>query len=458
MPCEEASAVAAARSVGPSIVNRVLAATTPAAALLVPASGHGDRGAQVCEAELVARLKRLVDELHPDRCVNLRAAEAFERAARAFDMLSVGTGASDDAMPELRPGEHWWDGRGSDELERLLEHRAALAAALAVEAPELTALWPCIDDAERMCEHLDRSRGLTPNRRWPSMRRTVASAGAAGIASAANARLLDVVLHLRAVHRYCLLCGRSCDHAMELEALSPAAAAGPLLRRMIEQRASVSSTMAERDGAAGGGTSVTVDAVGPLEECVDDCGMSVDPLDVYMETIYEELRALPLPASDEPEAGASLAAPNTNVAAQVQDGARQTLELSMTRPAQAEARVASDVATASPARPPAAQQLACAATMSAAFATPGDFGAASTPASVASSARNCGKRPPAAVQAALVAEKRVPSVPPPGMELLQLATGDTVLASGAAARASAAPTPGLQDALLADLDSDGSEV
>jgi len=301
------------------VLGRVLAAMTPRAALLLPGDAPepsmGDR---------LERFRRLAAQLHPDRCADSRAAAAFVRVSTAFDAFCVADSLQECGEPHFSDGfsdataqhckSHWWLVVGADELDRVLTYRAeateALRTGLTIQRPGVVAgvdeaalrrLQQRVTDAERVCEQLDRRSGFPRSRLWPPP--SPPRCKAAWPLRCAIARLVDVLAHLRTVHRFCLFRGRAFDHSAELEAASPAAVV-------------VDAVM--------GTLTVPNESAEPRECDVGGDANDADPLDVYMESLEAQLcgRQIPAPSPEkrarktpfaerEKTAGATTMAPDT---------------------------------------------------------------------------------------------------------------------------------------------------
>lgn len=272
-------------------IGRILDARTPAAALLGP-----EEPSSSSPVERLERYRHLVNQVHPDRCADPRAAAAFERASRAFDVLcarqSLGlmAGVAEESAEwaEVRaatgalPGSRWWHAGSIADLDRLLEHRDVVMRVLleevvpSLDAAGLQQLRSCVMHAEHMCEHLDRSRGFARHRLWHARKGERQPSTDLEVASQARrcaARFVDLLSHLRAVHRFCHLSGCAHDHQAELEAASSASMARALIKQMVVVKASEPGiTYAARDLLA------------------SQCEQDRDPLDAYMAAVEEELR------------------------------------------------------------------------------------------------------------------------------------------------------------------------
>lgn len=295
-------------------LGRIMVASEPFDALLAPVDASElDRG------ELLHRYRGLVRFIHPERSADPRAADAFAKASGAYDILCAaaaasstsldsGTGVGASCIARTRqplPGEgnwaavvsqmpthgRWWQAGNVEALERLLEYEAAalqafpasLDFASAPRSEMLAALRCCVGAVERECEHLDRSRGLPCNRLW-------ASASGACVSQAVRPsleRLVDLIRHLRAVHRYCPLLRRGFDHPAELAARSPAAAAGQLLLKTLQ------ATCSEQELEHGARAQLqsqhdALDRHVPLELDLT-ADPEEDPLDVYMAALHKQM-------------------------------------------------------------------------------------------------------------------------------------------------------------------------
>mmetsp|Transcript_6915 Transcript_6915/g.14974 ORF Transcript_6915/g.14974 Transcript_6915/m.14974 type:complete len:415 (-) Transcript_6915:65-1309(-) len=397
-------------------IGRILLASTPAEALLTP----GDAPMEASMA-VAARYRHLVARVHPDCCVDPRAGEAFGRASRAFDALCAQEAAADETLDSAgdawdrsmaSPGSCWWDAIGSaDELDRLLEYRHAASETLLGEIRRmdadvaLAALRVSVLDAERACEHLDRLRGFPFSRLWPDRRRVSTTPNARNIqavdkAKHCTARYLDLLLHLRAVHRFCPLSRRSYDHAVQLEAGSPPCLVARAARNLVGSDAHLE--LASRGGCEEG----QADGQEDVEMEDADC----DPLDAYMAKVEAELRTAPAGKRLRPLAATE----------------------GPTKAAPVEPQTGPTAARAAPAMPPSV----------APFGFPAAEAAPVQPSQQGAAQAVGGCRPWRSSQ---------------NTGVLRLATGGVVALAAESGR-EAQPAPGLQDELLGDLGSDGSEV
>jgi len=367
------------------VLGRILAASSASAALLGP-----DEAPRACPAmgpaESLERYRRLIRLAHPDRCTDRRAAPAFLRASCAFDSLcAVEAGQpayfEREGAADAPAGSRWWSSCAAEELDRLLEHRVAVLQALQAWADGLptAGVRPAVDqlcarcaDAARACEHLDRRSGIGRHRLWLRVTPTAASP------QQSASLLADLVVHLRAVHRFCALRQLAFAHPAELEAACPTSAVNDAICVALAPTPRSAEVVALRSG---------------MQEQED--ADAIDPLDAYMEIVMGEVEALSQPSAGEGvEASPSLQRNSGVVPA---------------------APVVMSAAAVPFAAPPPCSALAC-------------NGQQMAPTRIASQAK--------------VSEVR-------------LATGCVVpLATGTLA----SPKPGLQEDLLGDMDSDGSEL
>jgi len=272
------------------VIGQILEARTPAGALLARDAG------EVAEPlERLARYRRVVNQIHPDRCVDGRAAAAFERACRAFDQLC----AQDWPSEELDAGKSWhtshdapspqgcwWQVGTVTDLNCALEYRTVATQVLleelipSIQLNGLQRLRACVVDTERVCEHLDRGLNLSRHRLWPHSRkrRALEETGVLVQARQQAARFVDILCYLRIVHRYCHLHGRKCDHQAELAAVSSPSEAKALIKRLLTVGDLTNGTVPLADE-----TSIKQAQLGDSD---------ADPLDVYMELVEAELEGL----------------------------------------------------------------------------------------------------------------------------------------------------------------------
>lgn len=247
-------------------IGNILSAPTPWAVLLLP------EGASLDPLERLERCRRIINQVHPDRCVDHRAAAAVRAVAGAFDALSEVDGYGGTAvstLPRTVPGSRWWDVGSAGDIDRWLCYVGNARRTLQREVQsDASVLMQCVHDTERACEHLDRRRGFARSRLWPL---TCCAGDRTGSVSQFLARFLDLMLHLRALHRFCPLRGCAFGHLAELEAASSEAALPELWKRLVEERRL-------RDTPQLTALTNTSD-----ETCVDS-------LDAYMATVEEMLR------------------------------------------------------------------------------------------------------------------------------------------------------------------------
>jgi len=215
--------------------------------------------------------RQLALAVHPDKCGHARAKEAFQRLSEAFDRLASEAGQR-RCLAELararagggqqQRGAHaqkqgsaggrgrWWDTQTWEEFERRFRHRDAAEASLRQEFTKgvkarhsQRRVRAQVLAAERSTEHCDRNVDLPESELWPPESRLAAGAAEQQLQewlgddpsraesfrerpelddpSAALARLLDLLTHLRTVHRYCLYCGCVFDSFEDLERNCP---------------------------------------------------------------------------------------------------------------------------------------------------------------------------------------------------------------------------------------------
>eukprot|EP00931_Biecheleriopsis_adriatica_P121087 TRINITY_DN96166_c0_g1_i1.p1 TRINITY_DN96166_c0_g1~~TRINITY_DN96166_c0_g1_i1.p1 ORF type:complete len:472 (-),score=108.12 TRINITY_DN96166_c0_g1_i1:147-1520(-) len=273
-------------------IGRILDAKHPGGALLGADSRQGPS-----PSDALLRYRTMVNQIHPDRCVDQRAKHAFLRASFAFDTLCAIDSSPEASFATLQQawesgksegapehsGQRWWNIGNVTDLDRCLEFRSAVMKSAWEElAPSLggaalVRLQERVVEAEQACEHLDRTKGIGRNRLWPTKEQ------AKGEAKSSALRLVDLLCHLRAVHRFCQLHGRRFDHNAEMEAMSSPGAAPQLLQRFLAAQ--------ERKEANPAASHVAVTS------CVGQVGDDdVDPLDAYMATVQVALTQEPAEA------------------------------------------------------------------------------------------------------------------------------------------------------------------
>ncbi|CAK9059562.1 unnamed protein product [Durusdinium trenchii] len=222
-------------------------------------------------ATVRSQYRRLALAVHPDKCQDPRAKEAFQLLSEAFEQLSSETlqaqllGATGRARPAPQgrgPAQadetkaHWWDTKTWEEFEERLRHRDRAEQALRRQyCGGLRARFATrkvrgqVFAAERSVEHLDRQKGLPESPLWPpestqaardleeevaKARQTEPWPGAANELlpdyqerlelnnpGLAIQRLLELMTHLRTVHLYCLFCGCTYDSANDMDRNCP---------------------------------------------------------------------------------------------------------------------------------------------------------------------------------------------------------------------------------------------
>ena len=118
-----------------------------------------------------------------------------------------------------------------------------------------------VADTEKICEHLDRQKGIQRHRLWPGKGRVQHQQ-----ARTAALRYLDLLCHLRSVHCFCQLRHQHFHHSLELLAASPLADMQGLLAEALAPK------------------TCCAPPITPDGKCKADEG-DVDPLDEYMAQI-----------------------------------------------------------------------------------------------------------------------------------------------------------------------------
>lgn len=256
-------------------VAKILAASNPFARLQLELEA-------VDVAIVRSQYRRLALAVHPDKCKEPKAKEAFQALSEAFERLSSAVGqaqclreagakaakVSKRGSPGPEPPENggaptaedrkarWWDTKTWEEFEERLRHRERAEAALRLRYCSglrlrfsTKKMREHVRAAERSVEHLDRNMGLAESFLWPpestqsardleeevaKARQTEPWPGAANELlpdynerpelndpQMALQRLLELLTHLRAVHRYCLFCGCTYDSTEDMEENCP---------------------------------------------------------------------------------------------------------------------------------------------------------------------------------------------------------------------------------------------
>eukprot|EP00927_Polykrikos_kofoidii_P077771 TRINITY_DN74684_c0_g1_i1.p1 TRINITY_DN74684_c0_g1~~TRINITY_DN74684_c0_g1_i1.p1 ORF type:complete len:335 (-),score=63.83 TRINITY_DN74684_c0_g1_i1:152-1156(-) len=214
------------------------------------------------------RYKQLALKVHPDKCSDPRAKEAFQRVSKAFDALHTRESQErhlrergrrkDSTAPHrqkhgsdgAREGTAWWDTGTWAEFERRFKKRERMEAALRAKffthvqgKFQHRKLRQQVFSAERSCEQLDRLKKIGESDLWaPEFREEYPGKSEMQVAAFEGAkttwdevlerkeldcpeycasRLLDLLTHLRTVHIYCLHCGCHFDDEDDLEKNCP---------------------------------------------------------------------------------------------------------------------------------------------------------------------------------------------------------------------------------------------
>lgn len=260
------------------VLGRILDARHPSGALL-----GTDTTQRPSPVESLLRFGSLVNQIHPERCMDGRAQEAFGRASHGYEALCAmdsGDVATANAIWEKAKSSAssspWWEGRSLADMQSFLEFRSAALNSLYTEiAPKLGAtgiacvehLNSLIEHAERTCEHLDKKGGISRSHLWhakPQLKRSVQEAAV---------HYVDLLCHLRVMHCYCLLQGQQYLHMADLHAASPLSRLGNLLEESLQREKT--NEKLQQELAAGN--------AGDIEDA------EVDPLDRFMASIEAEV-------------------------------------------------------------------------------------------------------------------------------------------------------------------------
>lgn len=255
-------------------LGRILDARHPSGALL-----GADSSQRPSPVESLLRYTSLVKQIHPERCMDGRAQQAFNRASRGYDALCAMDSGFDltweDSKSETASAGriHWWESKSLADIQTFLEFRSAALNALYTEiAPNLGApgmasldhLNTLIEHAQRTCEHLDRKEGIPRSRFWHVKSRPKRSAQESAM------HFVDLLCHLRGMHCFCLLQGKQFVHVADLHAASPLAKLSTLIQQIL-QHAKSNEELQQK--------------LADDEE--DD---DVDPLDKFMASLEEEVQ------------------------------------------------------------------------------------------------------------------------------------------------------------------------
>ena len=254
-------------------LGRILDARHPSGALL-----GADSSQRPSPVESLLRYTSLVKQIHPERCMDGRAQQAFDRASQGYDALCAMDSGFDLTWEDSKSGTasgrtHWWESKSLADIQMFLEFRSAALNALYTEiAPNLGAgmasldhLNTLIENAQRTCEHLDRKEGIPRSRFWHVKSRPKRSAQESAM------HYVDLLCHLRGMHCFCLLQGKQFVHVADLHAASPLAKLSTLLQQSLQH--AKSNEELQQKLAAGN------------QE--DD---EVDPLDKFMASLEEEVQ------------------------------------------------------------------------------------------------------------------------------------------------------------------------
>eukprot|EP00435_Cladocopium_sp_Y103_P046002 s1277_g13.t1 len=255
-------------------LGRILDARHPSGALL-----GADSSQRPSPVESLLRYTSLVNQIHPERCMDGRAQQAFDRASHGYDALCAmdsGFVYNWDAKSGTASAgrTHWWESKSLADIQTFLEFRSAALNALYTEiAPNLGApgmasldhLNTLIEHAQRTCEHLDRKEGIPRSRFWHVKSCPKRSTEESAV------HYVDLLCHLRGMHCFCLLQGKQFVHVADLHAASPLAKLSTLLQQSLQHAKSNEELLQKL-------------AAGNQED--DD----VDPLDKFMESLEEEVQ------------------------------------------------------------------------------------------------------------------------------------------------------------------------
>ncbi|CAE7394974.1 unnamed protein product [Symbiodinium sp. CCMP2456] len=315
-------------------VEKILAASNPFVRLELELEA-------VDVAVVRSHYRRLALAVHPDKCKEPKAKEAFQALSEAFERLSSAVGQaqclreaglqakaaaaagakakvsrSRGSGPEPDGGAptaedrkaRWWDTKTWEEFEERLRHRERAEAALRLRYCSglrlrfsTKKMREQVRAAERSVEHLDRNCGLAESSLWPpestqaardleeevqKARQTEPWPGAANELlvdynerlelndpQMALQRLLELLTHLRAVHRYCLFCGCTYDSAEDMEENCPG-----ITEEEHEEASSAGLRSSQKSTA-----STAAPAAQP-----EDPQEEEDPLEAYMASVEAE--------------------------------------------------------------------------------------------------------------------------------------------------------------------------
>eukprot|EP00746_Dinoflagellata_sp_MGD_P083464 gnl/MRDRNA2_/MRDRNA2_33227_c0_seq1.p1 gnl/MRDRNA2_/MRDRNA2_33227_c0~~gnl/MRDRNA2_/MRDRNA2_33227_c0_seq1.p1 ORF type:complete len:353 (+),score=84.43 gnl/MRDRNA2_/MRDRNA2_33227_c0_seq1:157-1215(+) len=269
------------------------------------------------DCNLVKRkYRQMALQVHPDKCDHVSAKEAFQMLSEAFDVIGSAAGqkrylielssskgrrstTQERKEKEAAAEGRWWNTATWEEFEKRFHHRDAAEAALHVEFT--TGLKAKLNRkkvrsqvlaAERSTEHCDRAAGFPESDLWPPESRLEAGALHETVIPldtdpiprpqtfedrpeldhphSAVPRLVELLTHLRTVHRYCLYCGCVFESFEDLERNCPG---------FTEDEHDEARNMAMRTPQEN-----TVEAAGQIEEWEED------PLDAFMAGMQDQLQ------------------------------------------------------------------------------------------------------------------------------------------------------------------------
>eukprot|EP00746_Dinoflagellata_sp_MGD_P019612 gnl/MRDRNA2_/MRDRNA2_145581_c0_seq1.p1 gnl/MRDRNA2_/MRDRNA2_145581_c0~~gnl/MRDRNA2_/MRDRNA2_145581_c0_seq1.p1 ORF type:complete len:360 (-),score=62.96 gnl/MRDRNA2_/MRDRNA2_145581_c0_seq1:117-1067(-) len=271
------------------LIQRILDATTLFARLVLPVS-HAEPSA------VKKQYRQLALVVHPDKCNHASAKEAFQKLSEAFDVIGDAAGqkryiaelssqrsstvTQTQRAPSAAAKGRWWNTSTWEEFEKRFRHRDAAEAALHEEFTSgLKAkmnkkrVRSQVLLAERTTEHCDRAAGFTKSDLWPPEEGQHGSKKRSELNDpiCAVPRLLDLITHLRTVHRYCLYCGCAFDSFDDLERNCPG---------FTEEEHEKAGNMATRTSKE-----TALEKAGQVESWEED------PLDAFMAGNMDNLQA-----------------------------------------------------------------------------------------------------------------------------------------------------------------------
>lgn len=203
-------------SVG-GLLASILAASSAADALGLPAGASAPADAR-------RAFRRRALRVHPDKCADERAAEAFRVLTDALERYSTGAGAPSRA-PQAKKRKSGGAGRSWEDWEAELERREEAERCFArLQSGKYASrtLQRTLRRVEAVAEELDERAGVEGHELLPGPGGADEAGDEAGVArppltdEESAERLLRLLLYLREAHCYCYYCVAAFGDAAEL--------------------------------------------------------------------------------------------------------------------------------------------------------------------------------------------------------------------------------------------------